>query len=60
MFRPDSLPIFWESSLIYAAYVSPDLLEFSQVIKLLLLLQFLKSSLSSDIPVVYIRTTVNQ
>jgi len=45
MFRPDLLAIFRVSSVTYAAYVSVYLLEFSQVIKLLLCLQFLKSQL---------------
>jgi len=40
MFRPDSLAIFRESSITYAVYVSTYLLEFSQVKKFLLCLQF--------------------
>jgi hypothetical protein len=48
MFRPDILTIFRESSMTYAAYVSTYRLEFSEVIKLLLCLQFLKSKLFLD------------
>jgi len=45
MFLPDLLAIFRESSMTYAAGVSTSVLEFSQAIKLLLCLQFLKSKL---------------
>lgn len=45
MFGPDLLADFRESSMAYAGYVSVYLLEFSQVIKLLLYLQLLKSKL---------------
>jgi len=45
MFRPDFLATFRKSSMTYAVYVSTYLLEFAQVIKLLLCLQFLKSKL---------------
>lgn len=45
MFRPALQAIARESSMTYAAYDSTYLLEFSQVIRLLLCLQFLKSKL---------------
>ena len=45
MFRPDVLAIFRESSVSYAAFMSIRVLEFSQMIKLLLCLQFLNSNL---------------
>jgi len=45
MFQLDLLAISRESSVVYAVYVSTYVLEFSQVIKLLLCLQYLKSKL---------------
>jgi len=42
MFWPDLQAIFRESSVKYTSYASAYLLEFSQVIKLLLFLHFLK------------------
>jgi len=42
MFRSDLSAIFRESSVTYAANVSTYLLEFSEVIRLLLCLEFLK------------------
>jgi len=40
MYWPDLLAIFWESCVTYVVYVSTYLLEFSQVIKVLLCIEF--------------------